>query len=367
MLDFTSSLYLGFTHPSEALAQWRRLTDGVPMALRVSPSQQGVECELARLLGAERAMLAPSSLHLFWDLFGQPLSHYTKVIFDEGAYAISRGSAQRASNRGAEIARFTHHSPEALDRRLRAMGPGTRPVVLADGFCVSCGKAAPLADYLSLVSARRGLLLVDDTQALGMFGAPAPGRPGGGGCLAGFGTHRPHLLVVASLAKAFGVPAAVLAGDAAWLRHVVRHSETAVHCSPPSACDISATHSALALNECCGDRLRLQLRGLVTAFRRALAGLDLVPSGGSFPVQTLAYHDVEWARALHRGLLRAGVRTVLRRVTCMSSVGVSFILTVRHSRADIWRAVRALANALQHLRQQNQERLDDRFNRYVPA
>ena len=50
--------------------RWDRLTLGKPAALESPPGAREVEGELAALTGCERAVLAPSTLHLFWDLFG---------------------------------------------------------------------------------------------------------------------------------------------------------------------------------------------------------------------------------------------------------------------------------------------------------
>ena len=61
------------------------------------------------------------------------------------------------------------------------------PVVVADGICAACGRIVPTDDYFSSVSLVGGLLVMDDTQALGLLGArPDKGAPlghGGGGSL----------------------------------------------------------------------------------------------------------------------------------------------------------------------------------------
>ena len=68
MLDFTSALYLGLSHESWRLPGWDRLTLGKPAALESPPGAREVERDLAALVGCERALLAPSTLHLFGDL-----------------------------------------------------------------------------------------------------------------------------------------------------------------------------------------------------------------------------------------------------------------------------------------------------------
>jgi 8-amino-7-oxononanoate synthase len=70
VLNFTSALYLGLRHPSWSLRPWAQLTTGAPAALAPPPGARMVADMLAALQGCERAALAPSTLHLFWDLFG---------------------------------------------------------------------------------------------------------------------------------------------------------------------------------------------------------------------------------------------------------------------------------------------------------
>ena len=69
-LDFTSALYLGLEHGAARSVRWDRLTLGKPAALEAPPGAREVEGKLAALTGCGRALLAPSTLHLFWDLFG---------------------------------------------------------------------------------------------------------------------------------------------------------------------------------------------------------------------------------------------------------------------------------------------------------
>ena len=55
--------------PMMRFAPWTQLTTGRPAALEPAPEAVVLAQDLAQLLGCERAVLAPSTLHLFWDLF----------------------------------------------------------------------------------------------------------------------------------------------------------------------------------------------------------------------------------------------------------------------------------------------------------
>ena len=101
MLDFTSALYLGLQHPSNSLRPWRAFTTGAPAALVEPLSARAIARALADLQGCEAAILAPSTLHLAWDLFGLLAEKPITILMDAGAYSITRWGVQRAAMRGA--------------------------------------------------------------------------------------------------------------------------------------------------------------------------------------------------------------------------------------------------------------------------
>jgi 8-amino-7-oxononanoate synthase len=310
-------------------------------------------------VGCERALLARSTLHLFWDVFGGLGGRRLSLYWDEGSYPVARWGMERAVARGVPARSFPHHSPEALARLLaREPRQGRRPVVVSDGWCPGCGALAPLDAYLEVVRAHGGLLILDDTQALGVFGTPRPGLPygaGGGGSLRWCGIHGPDVLWCGSLAKAFGVPMAVLAGSPEVVARYEALSETRVHCSPPSVADLHAAEHAVELNLREGDVLRKELALRVGHFRVRLRQAGLSAVGGLFPVQRLQFPPGVDPRRVHERLQQRGIRTVLQRSRCGPEVSVSFILTARHGAAELDQAVEGLVEAV-HGRHQRRAR-----------
>jgi len=206
-----------------------------------------------------------------------------------------------------------------------------------------------LAAYLDSVRACGGYLVIDDTQALGVYGHPARAAPygrGGGGSLRWCELDDDNVIVISSLAKGFGVPMAVLAGSRTRIEWFTRNSETRVHCSPPSVAVIRAAEHALSVNETHGDLLRQQLAQRVQYFRSRLAELALSSNGGWFPVQTLRLRPERAAIEVHDRLRDDGIETVLHRDRNGSGPRLSFILTARHRRSEIDRALETLASAL---------------------
>jgi 8-amino-7-oxononanoate synthase len=346
VIDFTSSLYLGMRHDTMVVPPWRQLTTGRPAALAEAPQAGQVAAGLAGLIGVPAATLAPSTMHAFWDLF--VVLGARQIFVDAGTYPIARWGAERARCAGASAQAFRHHDPADLRRAAMATaGPGL--AVLTDGLCPGCGGVAPVGDYLDAVRSCGGIVVVDDTQALGVLGLPAPGHPygaGGGGITRWAGLRDPRLLIVASLAKGLGVPVAVVAGHQAAVRRYEDRAETRVHCSPPSDAHLGAAGHALRDNQRRGDELRARLGSLVARFRGRLRAEGVMVTAGLFPVQTIAPRGRADLQDVHQRLGELGVRAVLHRPRCEPRLALSFIVTAAHHRTEVDRAARAVGIAL---------------------
>lgn len=352
MIDFSSALYLGVHHPSTALRGFKQLTTGVPAALREPLVSRSVADRLAALAGYEAGLLSPSTLHLFWDLPALLPTDPVGILVDRMSYPVARWGAARIACGGRPVAGFRHHDLEALGRAMTELG-SLRPVVLSDGYCPSCGRFAPLRGYLRLIRQHGGLLVIDDTQALGIFGAEpsdsAPFGRGGGGSLRRLTLESSDVIAVSSLAKAFGAPLAVLMGDKSILRRFARASSTRVHSSPPSMAAVQAAALALRSNRALGDRLRFRLAQVIRLFREGARGAGVEVGGGLFPVQYLTGLPPAAMKELHRRLRGRGITSVLVQSGCQSQSAVAFMLTARHKTDEIRKASNAVAASLNGL------------------
>jgi 8-amino-7-oxononanoate synthase len=311
-----------------------------------------VAADLARLLGCESATLGTSTLHLVFDLFDVLSGEGVAILADGGCYPILIWGLEHAAARGVPVGRFPSHQPDALARRLaRGRRSGLRSVVVTDGLCPFTGRAAPLGDYLRLVQAEGGLLVVDDTQAMGIIGAdPSAAAPlglGGGGTPAWLGVQGPGLVLVSSLAKGLGAPLAVLAGGRWPIERVERLGPTRVHCSPPSAAHIAAAAHALGLNRHQGDALRHRLTLAVRRFRQPVLAAGIEVEGGPFPVQTPLLGAA--AESVHRALLAAGIRTLLRESAPPAPPALSFLIAATHRPWEIDRAAESVVRFAERL------------------
>jgi 8-amino-7-oxononanoate synthase len=352
MQNFTSALYLGFSHPSASLAPWRALTLGRPAALEEPPGAGALARELAVLMTAEAGLLYPSTLHLFRDLFQAAAPKGSILLFDASSYPIARWGAERVQLDGIPVETYPHHDATMLERRLRkARRAGQRPIVVTDGLCPSCGQPAPLPALARIAADTGGRLVIDDTQALGVLGRePSPAQPlgvGGGGSLAWHGLWCPHIIAGASLAKAFGAPIALLCGSADIVESIARDGETRIHTSPPSVANITAAKRAVILNRVQGDSLRARIVRLVEHLRAGLEqiGMQLI-SLLPIPMQTIAMPSLGAARAALASLEASGIRALVTRSCRHSTPSLTLLVTARHGPADINRLVAALARTV---------------------
>jgi 8-amino-7-oxononanoate synthase len=353
VLDLTSSLYLGVVHPSTRLPDSSSLTLGVPAALRQPPAAAELAERMARLVGAPTARLSASTLHAFFDL-GAALAathRRVRVAVDVAAYPIGRlGLGARLSGPDGRIDRVAHFDVEAARRWAeRERRSGQVPVVLVDGWCPGCGRVAPIAALGAALVSEGGLLVVDDTQGIGMLGHDrGDGHPwghGGGGSLARSGGG-PGVLVVASLAKAFGAPLAVVAGPVPLVTATWQRGPTVIHSSPPPVPVLLAGVRALDLNERVGERLRSRLLSLLERLRRRLAGVGLSVESGPFPVVRVPLPSSDAAAHVVGQLERAGVRAVALGRSCQGRPALGLAVNAALRGADIDHVAAATLHAL---------------------
>lgn len=298
-----------------------------------------VERGFAELVGCDGAIAGSSTLHLFWDIFGWFAKPGIQIFVDAATYPIARWGVARAALAGVRVYPFPEHNVAAL-RMAMGSSNGARPVLVADGFCPACDRTAPLCEYVELAAARDGWVVIDDSQALGLFGRR------GGGSLLKLGLTGANVILVSSLAKAFGVPMAMLAGCASEIEQIREHSDVRVHCSPPSAPVLNAAARALKLNAAIGDCLRARLARRVARFRNGLKRLGVVSNRSLFPMQRLDLPLDCSAGVVHERLLQRQVRCVLHRGKDGRDALISFIITARHSLEDIDEAIYALESAI---------------------
>jgi len=340
MLDFTSALYLDFSHPQHQLPYWASLTTGKPAALKEPLLARQLGGEMARMQGLEAGLIGPSTLHLFWDLFGM-LDPDKYVIFsDHLLYPVGQSGVDRAKANGMKVVLFRHLSSQHLQHSLVVHMPlGKKPLIVTDGWCPRCGKPAPLSKYLQLIRPFGGLLVIDDTQGMGLLGEnPSPRMPygfGGGGILKWRQIAGPDIITISSWAKAFGVPVAALCGSRKWIKYYKRKSNSRINSSPVSNAHLSAAQAAIDLNRRTGNIRRQLLLRKVLFFQQRMRRSPWQLKGGMFPMQTLVCQDQEMAIRYHKYLAKVGIKTALLAPHLEEEIAILFLLRANHRFSDL--------------------------------
>jgi 8-amino-7-oxononanoate synthase len=356
-IDLTSSLYLGLYHSSASLPAWRRLTTGAPAALVEPPGSAELARELAASIGGAQGLLMSSTLHVFVDLFMNGLLG-AALFCDAALYPVASIGVELARGRGAPVRSIPHLTSNVDARGLERHTPrGRFPVIVTDGFCVGCGRAAPLAQYVGAVRELGGLVVVDDTQALGLLGADptarAPFGSSGGGSARHQGLQGESWLIGASLAKAWGAPIACLVGPSAILSALEERGGMLVHSSAPSRAAVLAARRALNAEARVIEQRRRALAEHIIALRQGLAAVGIRARGGLFPVQSIAAPDVggdEALLCLHETLAARGVITTISRARCSRERTLTLVLRADHRREQIQHAVDEIQQALARVR-----------------
>ncbi len=295
-------------------------------------------------------MLARSSLHLSLDIFAILASDDIALFFDERTYPISRWGLRMSRTRPSRIKVFRHQDMQHLADQIRQYGKNRRCVIVTDGLCPHCGKIAPLNEILSLLERIPGVVVLDDTQAIGLLGlSPARDLPfgqGGGGSMRWHGINDSRVLYFASLSKGFGVPIAVFAGNETQTAGFVAGSQTMVHCSPHTQAELSAVELALNENEMTGDDRRRALFENVRYFRDVISRRGLKTTGGIFPVQSIYLPKGYSAEKTYEKLSRLGMQTVLQQSRHNTHSTLTVIVRSDHQQEEIEEAAFLLHKAI---------------------
>src|SRR5262249_8729467 len=120
--------------------------------------------------------------------------NFSHALLDDQSHPALTAAAQSLD---CPVLRFKHRSAEDLDRCSHRCGPGARLIVLTDGMFSRDGSAAPLSDYLRLLS-QDSMILVDDAHGAGVLGRT------GKGILEHCNVSRKRIVQTITLSKAFG-------------------------------------------------------------------------------------------------------------------------------------------------------------------
>ncbi len=277
LLNLCSTDFLGLgSHPEVKRAAKAAIdTFGVGLAAsRAVTGTLGLHVELekavAKFLGTEDALVFASAYHAATGVFESLLGEKDYLVCDG---QLNAGLADGVKLCRARVFQYRNGDMGELEDRLRRSRSARFRVIITDGVFPLEGTIAPLASICELAEKYEAVVMVDDSQGLGVLGAK------GRGCAELFEVGKRVELTVGSFAHALGAgEGGFVAGKkeiVAWLRQKSRPHLTSNALSPAAA---AAALQALEL--AAAQELRDQLNENARIFREGLRaeGFKLIDS-----------------------------------------------------------------------------------------
>ena len=350
LINFASSDYLGLSNHPEvkkaaigAIETWGIGVASPRMAAGTLPLHAELERALAQFLGTGDALVYPSGYHANTGLFESLLGDRDYLFCDE---LIRPSLADGVRLARARVYSYRNQDMEHLEDRLRRSRAARFRVIVTDGIFPLSGLVANLRDIYGLAAKYNALVVVDDSQGIGVVGD------------SGGGTHD-LLGLVDRIDLVTGTFGAVLGGGAGgfvagrkevvgWLRQKSRSylSSTAL---PPAS--VAAAHTALELVRA-EPQLREQLAMNVKLFRDALAEHGLWTAEGDHPAVAVLIRHAVAAQRLTDFLYKKGVFAIgfCHPVVPEGAARIRAQVTVRHTQKALSKAADAFAEGATELK-----------------
>ena len=305
LVDLAGNDYLGLARHPDVVAAASAAMKGYGLGATASRLVRGstdvhaaLEQALAQLVGCEAALVYSSgylanlgAVRALADL-GGPLAsdaHNHASLVD--------GCRLAAGRTGRPAVVYRHADPGALAGALADAPDGAGGVVVTESVFSVHGDLAPLPALHEVATRHGAVLLVDEAHALGLLG---PG--GGGGVVAAGLAGRSDVVVTATLSKAIGAAGGVVAGPAAFIRHLVETSRTFIYDTGlPPAVAAGALGAVELIRTAYGDVVRAELVDRARTAHAVLDGAGLsvgTPAAGVLAVRAPGPDEVlAWAAA----------------------------------------------------------------------
>jgi glycine C-acetyltransferase len=350
LLNFASSDYLGLSqHPAvkkaavQAIEQWGVGLASPRMAAGTLPLHAELEKELAKFLGTGDALVFPSGYHANTGLFESLLSDRDYLFCDE---LVRPSMADGIRLCRARVYSYRNQDMEHLEDRLRRSRAARFRIIATDGVFPLSGLTANLREIYGLAAKYNALVVVDDSQGVGVVGE------NGRGTHDALGLGDRIDLVSGTFGAALGGGAGgFVAGRrevVTWLRQKSRAylSSTAL---PPVAVAAALESLSLLRSE---PQLKEQLEMNVKMFRDALAEHGLWTAEGDHPAVAVLIRHAVAAQRLTDFLYRKGVFCVgfCHPVVPEGAARIRAQITVRHTQKALSQAADAFAEGATQLK-----------------
>jgi 8-amino-7-oxononanoate synthase len=328
--------YLGLGHHAAVLRAFRSGLEQYGLNTGASIETTGgtqahedLEQELARFLGFEAVLLAPSgysaNLMLAQGLAARaPGGERAWVLLEERAHT-SLADALHAVRIG--VLRYAHLDPRSAFEQ--AGEAENRELALCtDAVFPSERAIAPVPDLLTALGMGTGTLWLDDCHGIGVLG------PHGRGALEHYGLSDPRIALVGTLSKALGCQGGFVAGREDLIETLRRESAAYAGSSPLLPATAVAASVALRVLEEEPERL-VRLRANEARVRGCLAALGLPLGRLEFPVFAFGSDRVEGRERFEQALAEHGLYVPWIHYADQRSGYYRIALCAEHTERDI--------------------------------
>lgn len=223
LLNFGSNDYLGYAGDVRLTRSCSKGSCAEGFGSGASPLVSGhslahetLEAAIASLLQTEAALVFPSGFAANTATIPTLVGEGDLIVSDERNHASIIDGCRLSR---ARLIVYPHRDLNSLVSQLEAAAPARRLLIVTDSLFSMDGTVAPLADLCEIADRFRGMLMVDEAHATGVFGAR------GSGLVEALGCEDRVSIRVGTLSKALGTSGGFVAGPSSlirWLRHAAR-------------------------------------------------------------------------------------------------------------------------------------------------
>ena len=317
MVDFASCNYLGFDLDPEIMAaievqvrrwgthpSWSRLLGSPRLYI-------DIEERLTDLLGAPDTLVLPTVTLIHMAVV--PLLAGAGTVFLDGqAHKTIYDACVYARGLGATMHRFPTGDVDALQRLLRAAGPGPR-IVCMDGVNSMTGNVPDLRAFASVCRQYEAILYLDDAHGFGLIGErpdeSSPYGSRGNAIVRHAGETYDNIILVGGFSKAYSSLLAFITLPTELKQTVKVAAPPYLYSGPSPTASLATVLAGFDVNDVRGDDIRANLHHLSQRVLTYLSGLGVytpnvsgtpiieVPLAGGRDLTEVA--DTLWRRGIY--------------------------------------------------------------------
>jgi glycine C-acetyltransferase len=350
LLSFASSDYLGLaSHPEvrkaaiAAIETWGLGLAAPRMATGTCPLHTELERRVAKLLETGDALVYPSSHHADTGLFESLLDDRDYVFCDE---MIRPSLADGIRLSRARVYAYRNGDMDHLEDRLKRSRAARFRIIATDAVFPMIGSLADLKSIYALAEKYHAMVVVDDSEGVGVLGR------GGEGTHGALGVGDKIDLVVGSFGHALGGTGGFVAGRTSivsWLRQKSRPYIASNALAPSAA---AAALTSIEIVQTNTERRRQMLAINVRTFKDTLArdaGFSLeIPH----PAISIRIRSALATQRLVDFLHRSGIYVLgyCHPVVPEGDARISIRITARHSTEDVQRLTKTIGEGMNALK-----------------